>query len=375
MQTSAGYSPMQEKKKMFYTLIKSQIKIIVCQLDDKASGMLAAIIQIIDMTNTSLVGRVWIATTLKALSVSIFDLWIDLQNKHALFSFFIQKKRRIQYYDFKSYASMVILYGKEAFQCSYSSPLLSKKVWKKCREKVNWEFPSHDVITRILSQDSSSISQIIQIVAWVLNAASSSQKSKRRMQVGYHQPSQIVQPWQSQIKIIVCQLDDKASGILAAIIQIIDMTNKSLVGRVWIATTLKALSVSIFDLWIDLQNKHALFSFFMQTKRRTKYYDFKSYASMVTLYGKEAFQCSYSSPLFSKKVWKKCREKENWEFPSHDVIARILSQDSSSISQIIQIVAWVLNAASSSQKSKRRMQVGYHQPSQIVQPWQASVLL
>ncbi|KAG8147990.1 hypothetical protein E2320_023050, partial [Naja naja] len=173
----------------------------------------------------------------------------------------------------------------------------------------------------------------------------------------------------SQIKIIVCQLDFQASGILAAVIQIIDMTNTSLVGRVWIATTLKALSVSIFDLWIDLQNKHALFSFFMQTKRRTQYYDFKSNASMVILYGKEAFQCSYTSPLLSKKVWKKCREKENWEFPPHDVIARILSQDSSSISQIIQIVAWVLNAASSSQQSRRRMQVGYHQPSQIVQPW------
>ncbi|KAG8127699.1 hypothetical protein E2320_014593, partial [Naja naja] len=173
-----------------------------------------------------------------------------------------------------------------------------------------------------------------------------------------------------QIKIIVCQLDLQASGMLAAIIQIIDMTNTSLVGRVWIATTLTALSVSIFDLWVDLQNRHALFSFLIQTKRRTQYYDFISYASMVTLHGKEVFHCSYSSPLLSKKVWKKCREKENWEFPPHDVIARILSQDSFSISQIIQIVAWVLNAASSSQQSKRRMQVGYHQSPQIVQPWQ-----
>ncbi|KAG8127700.1 hypothetical protein E2320_014590, partial [Naja naja] len=182
MHTSAGETLMQEKRKMFLSLIQSQIKIIVCQLDFQASGILAAIIQITDMTNTTLGGRVWIATTLKALSVSIFDQWIDLQNKHALFSFFMQTKRRNQYYDFKSYASMVILYGKEAFQCSYSSPLLSKKIWKKCREKENWEFPPHNVIARILSQDSSRISQIIQIVAWVLNAASSSQWSKRRMQ-------------------------------------------------------------------------------------------------------------------------------------------------------------------------------------------------
>ncbi|XP_070592744.1 vomeronasal type-2 receptor 26-like [Erythrolamprus reginae] len=196
MKSYAGETLMQEKTKMFYSLIKSQIKIIVCQLDSQALGMLAAIIQIIDMTNKSIVGRVWIVTTLTALSVSIFDLLVDLQNKYALFSFLIQTKKGTQYYDFNSYASMVLLYGKEAFQCSYSSPVLSKKVWKKCREKKNWEFPSHDVIAKILSQDSSNISKIIQIVVLVLSAASSSQWSKRRMKVGYHQPPQVVQPWQ-----------------------------------------------------------------------------------------------------------------------------------------------------------------------------------
>ncbi|XP_070592745.1 vomeronasal type-2 receptor 26-like [Erythrolamprus reginae] len=193
MQTSAGDTLMQEKKEMFRSLIMSKIKIIVCQLDSQASGMLAAIIQIIDK---SIVGRVWIATTLTALSVKTFDLWVDLQNKYALFSFLIQTKRRIQYYDYNSYASMALLYGKEAFQCSYSSPVLSKKVWKKCREKENWAFPTHDMIVKILSQYSSSISQIIQIVAWVLSASSSSQWSKRRIHIGYHQPAQVIQPWQ-----------------------------------------------------------------------------------------------------------------------------------------------------------------------------------
>ncbi|XP_070592752.1 vomeronasal type-2 receptor 26-like [Erythrolamprus reginae] len=196
MKSSAGETVMQEKMKMFFSLIESQIKIIVCQLDSKGSGMLAAIIRKIDMSNKSIVGRVWIATTLTALNVKAFDLLVDLQNKYALFSFLIQTKRRTQYYDFNSYESMVLFYGKEAFQCSYSSPVLSKKVWKKCRERENWEFPTHDVIARILSQDSSSISQIIQIVAWVLSAASSSQQCKRRMQVGNHQTPQIVQPWQ-----------------------------------------------------------------------------------------------------------------------------------------------------------------------------------
>ncbi|XP_029139608.1 vomeronasal type-2 receptor 26-like [Protobothrops mucrosquamatus] len=196
MKTSAGETFMQEKREIFLSLIKSQIKIIVCQLDFKASGILTTVIQWLEKSKKFIVGRVWIATTLTALSVGIFDHWLDLQNKYALFSFLIQTKRRTQYYDFTSYTSMVTVYGKEAFQCSISSPLLSKKVWKKCKEKENWEFPPHDVIARILSQDPSSISKVIQTVAWVLSAASSSQWSKRRMQVGYHESSQIVQPWQ-----------------------------------------------------------------------------------------------------------------------------------------------------------------------------------
>ncbi|KAL7986367.1 hypothetical protein Chor_011533 [Crotalus horridus] len=196
MKTSARDTLMQEKWEMFLSLIKSQIKIIVCQLDLKATGILTSVIQVVEKNKIFIVGRVWIATTLTALSVGIFDLLVDLQNKHALFSFLIQTKGRTQYYDFKSYTSMVTVYGKEAFQCSISSPLLSKKVWKKCKEKENWEFPPHDVIARILSQDSSGISKVIQNVAWVLSAASSSQRSKRRMQVGYYESSQIVQPWQ-----------------------------------------------------------------------------------------------------------------------------------------------------------------------------------
>ncbi|XP_015669676.2 vomeronasal type-2 receptor 26-like [Protobothrops mucrosquamatus] len=196
MKTSAGDTLMQEKWEMFLSLIKSQIKITVCQLDSKASVILTSVIQGLEKSKKFIVGRVWIATTLTALSIGIFDLLVDLQNKYALFSFLIQTKGRTQYYDFTSYTSMVTVYGKEAFQCSNSRPLLSKKVWKKCKEKENWEFPPHDVIARILSQDPSSISKVIQTVAWVLSAASSSQWSKGRMQVGYHESSQIVQPWQ-----------------------------------------------------------------------------------------------------------------------------------------------------------------------------------
>ncbi|KAG8147987.1 hypothetical protein E2320_023049, partial [Naja naja] len=304
------------------------------------------------MTNTTL-GKGVIATTLKALSVSIFDHWIDLQNKHALFSFFMQTKRRTKYYDFKSYASMVTLYGKEAFQCSYSSPLYSKKVWKKCREKENWN-SAHDVIARILSQDSS-----------IRGECKLDTINHPRLYSHGRQFTPL-----SQIKIIVWQLDFQATAILSGLIQTSGRKNASVVGKVWIATTLKDLSITMFYYGVDLQHKHALFSFLTQTKARKQYHDFNSYSSAVFQFGKEAFQCSYTKAVKSKKVWERCKEKENWEFPLHDVVARMQSEDASAISKAIQAVALVLNAVSFSQWSKRRMHVGGNRLPQIIQPWQ-----
>ncbi|XP_063148852.1 vomeronasal type-2 receptor 26-like [Candoia aspera] len=112
------------------------------------------------------------------------------------------------------------------------------------------------------------------------------------------------------------------------------------------------------------------------TKKRTQYYDFDSYYSVTQQYGEAAFQCSSSRPVLSKKVWERCLETENWEFPPREVVARILSEDAASVSTAIQALAWVLSAASSSQlRSRRRLQVGDHRTPQMVQPWQLHRLL
>ncbi|XP_060549340.1 vomeronasal type-2 receptor 26-like [Pantherophis guttatus] len=62
-------------------------------------------------------------------------------------------------------------------------------------------------------------------------------------------------------------------------------------------------------------------------------------------------------PFFYRKVWKRCLEKESWEIPAQDLVERILSEDGSSISTAIQVVAWALSAAFSSQRSKRKMHI------------------
>ncbi|XP_032095066.1 vomeronasal type-2 receptor 26-like [Thamnophis elegans] len=85
---------------------------------------------------------------------------------------------------------------KTAFQSSYLSPVLSKRIWGRCIEKENWEMPPHNVVADILSEDSHSISTAIQAVSLVLHAVRSSRFRWRTVQIGDHVFPQVVQPWQ-----------------------------------------------------------------------------------------------------------------------------------------------------------------------------------
>ncbi|KAG8127689.1 hypothetical protein E2320_014571, partial [Naja naja] len=147
-------------------------------------------------------------------------------------------------------------------------------------------------------------------------------------------------------KSIVCQLDSQTTLTPAVLIQNIDKSKILYGEKVWIATALSDISVRLF---------------YQLAKKRTQYYNFYSHYSTIGKFGEAAFQCSYSIPLLSKKVLKRCLEKETWEIPSQDLVERILSEDGSSISTANQVVAWVLHAAFSSQRSQRRMRVGGHQ--------------
>ncbi|KAK9405793.1 type-2 vomeronasal receptor [Crotalus adamanteus] len=174
----------------------------------------------------------------------------------------------------------------------------------------------------------------------------------------------------TKVKSIVCYLNFQVTLILAVLIRDIEKKKILFEEKVWIATALSDLNVRLFYQLVNLQHNHLLLSFSIKAKKRTQYYDFNSHYSALGKFGEAAFLCSYSSPLLSKKVWKRCLEKETWEIPSLDLVGRILSEDGSSISTTIQVVAWVLSAAFSSQMSKRRMPVGDHQTLQMIQPWQ-----
>uniref|UniRef100_UPI00253FBF2C vomeronasal type-2 receptor 26-like n=1 Tax=Euleptes europaea TaxID=460621 RepID=UPI00253FBF2C len=98
--------------------------------------------------------------------------------------------------------------------------------------------------------------------------------------------------------------------------------------KVWITAALNDFSLRCFFKLVDIQRIHGSFSFLIQTKVKTKYDNFNSFYYPFIAIVEETFHCSYSNPVMSVKGWTRCREKEELQTPSQDLLENILSQDS-----------------------------------------------
>uniref|UniRef100_A0ABM5FCK7 Vomeronasal type-2 receptor 116-like n=1 Tax=Pogona vitticeps TaxID=103695 RepID=A0ABM5FCK7_9SAUR len=80
-----------------------------------------------------------------------------------------------------------------------------------------------------------------------------------------------------------------------------------------------------------------------QTNKGTQYNDFETILINNDQLSRAAFRCFSPRDTFSVKVWKRCIEKEKRENLPQDVIERILSQDSYSIYNAIQLHPFLKN--------------------------------
>ncbi|XP_077187423.1 vomeronasal type-2 receptor 26-like [Paroedura picta] len=142
----------------------------------------------------------------------------------------------------------------------------------------------------------------------------------------------------------------------------------SLVGKVWITAVLHDLSLRLFLRVFEIHHIHGSFSFLAQGNMNTDYGNLNSLFSTVSKIVRGTFRCFHSNPGLSLKHWIRCREKEEWETPSQGELEMILSQDSYSIYNSIQVVAHALSAASSSRADWKFK--GRWKGLQKLQPWQ-----
>uniref|UniRef100_A0ABM5FCK4 Vomeronasal type-2 receptor 26-like n=1 Tax=Pogona vitticeps TaxID=103695 RepID=A0ABM5FCK4_9SAUR len=107
-----------------------------------------------------------------------------------------------------------------------------------------------------------------------------------------------------------------------------------------------------------------------QTNKGTQYNDFETILINNDQLSKAAFRCFYPRDTLSVKVWNRCIEKGKRDNLPQDVIERILSQDSYSIYNAIQVVTQSLHAAHLSRSDWRKTMGRDSLAAQRIQPWQ-----
>ncbi|XP_077187425.1 vomeronasal type-2 receptor 26-like [Paroedura picta] len=168
---------------------------------------------------------------------------------------------------------------------------------------------------------------------------------------------------QRKCNVLVYYGDSNSVITLGLMIKEAEKGQKATVGKVWITAVLRDLTLRYFFKVFDAQHLHGSFSFLIQKSMNTKYDNLYSFFSTLKKIGEGAFCCTFSKHRLSVKGWTRCREKEELETPSQKELESILSQDSYSIYNSIQVVAHALNAA-------YQMSNGGLLGLQKMQPWQ-----
>uniref|UniRef100_A0ABM5FCL2 Vomeronasal type-2 receptor 26-like n=1 Tax=Pogona vitticeps TaxID=103695 RepID=A0ABM5FCL2_9SAUR len=147
----------------------------------------------------------------------------------------------------------------------------------------------------------------------------------------------------TKVNVVVCQVDSQAMLYLGLTIQRVEELKKSPVGKVWIATALQDLTVRLLFRMFDLQFTHVYLSFLIQTNKGTQSNDFETILFNNAQLRRAAFRCFSPRDTLSVKVWNRCIEKGKRDNLPQDVIERILSQDSYSIYNAIQLHPFLKN--------------------------------
>lgn len=144
-------------------------------------------------------GKIWITTALWDLTFYLNEWLLSSEHIYGVFSFLIWKNRQRELGRYISLYSKLMRFGSEAFNCSYSKPVLSVKGKERCAERENLETLSQDVIEAVLSDDSYLTFHVLHAVARALHATLSlrSKQQFSRDRFGPH----TVQPWQ-----VLCSL-------------------------------------------------------------------------------------------------------------------------------------------------------------------------
>uniref|UniRef100_A0A803TG05 G-protein coupled receptors family 3 profile domain-containing protein n=1 Tax=Anolis carolinensis TaxID=28377 RepID=A0A803TG05_ANOCA len=117
-------------------------------------------------------------------------------------------------------------------------------------------------------------------------------------------------------------------------------------GKVWVSTALWGFTLSTFFSYWDIKYFHGALSFIIQTDRRSKSQELFLDEDKDTFehVWSDMFDCYDSDHRFSRKTWKRCREKENLGVLSKAWLEKSMSAESYNIYNAVYVVAHAFHA-------------------------------
>lgn len=156
---------------------------------------------------------------------------------------------------------------------------------------------------------------------------------------------------------------------------ILGSLTKPTVGKVWVTTVLWDLTFELTYSPLTFKYTHSIFSFLIQTEKRTKYNDFEYFYMVMKRFANDAFLCSYAKHPLAVKGWTRCQEKDKVEILPQGVVERILTLDTYNIYSATWKAATIINTADSSSSERRMALPKKRLEAEKLKPWQVFLFL
>ncbi|XP_062823012.1 vomeronasal type-2 receptor 26-like isoform X3 [Anolis carolinensis] len=148
-------------------------------------------------------------------------------------------------------------------------------------------------------------------------------------------------------------------------------------GKVWVSTALWGFTLSTFFSYWDIKYFHGALSFIIQTDRRSKSQELFLDEDKDTFehVWSDMFDCYDSDHRFSRKTWKRCREKENLGVLSKAWLEKSMSAESYNIYNAVYVVAHAFHAMMMPLSSKNMKKEKILDLTAMTQSWQVHSFL
>ncbi|XP_070591736.1 vomeronasal type-2 receptor 26-like [Erythrolamprus reginae] len=181
-----------------------------------------------------------------------------------------------------------------------------------------------------------------------------------------------------QVNVFLYGADMDTIGIGMLIIhKAVECFKKPVTGKVLMTTVLCDLHLylmevaTLTELSLDkTDNLHSVFSFLIKTKQRANYAMSRDFYSAMQDFSEKSFMCSYPKDLFSMKLWRQCREREELETLLEETMDRILSVDKYFTYNTIWAVAQALYTVIISSSKRIRNKDGKNTETPRLKTWQ-----